>query len=260
MMRQQVLIALVGTVAICVAWNAQAATIEMSIDGGPAVSVPNYVIVSPDPDAGKIAIGTPGQDYFLYMLGDNSLLLSGVLDPDPSMNIAVAATDGGAPSTFSISIILPFTSPMVNPSQVYDSLTGTVLNGTAAGGVTVTALAPPGGIPVDDDNDTELQVFTLSSDGTNWQNVGLDAGPTTVIPLAANATGNYGSFTQGYVPTIDGGPWTHMRADFNFQLTGGGDSFNFTSMKTLVPEPGTLALALMSLAFGCILRRRAGTR
>jgi hypothetical protein len=130
----------------------------------------------------------------------------------------------------------------------------------AGGGVTVTALPPPAGMPVDGDRFTEVEVYTLSDDGgLTWKNVGLDLMPTTVVPLPVGNSGLTGDFNEGPIPTIAGGPWTHMRADVNFSLTGGGDIFTFNGAKTLVPEPGTLALLVLSLGV-CSLGRRSLVR
>src|SRR5690606_33213596 len=116
---------------------------------------------------------------------------------------------------------------------------------------------PPAGIPVDDDDIEEIQVFTLSTDGVNWQNVGLDQGPTTFVPLAPSTTGPYGVYNAGPIATIAGGPWKFMRADINFGLSGGGDSFSFNGAKVLSPEPGTMVLALLAMgSFGFIRRRK----
>jgi hypothetical protein len=117
--------------------------------------------------------------------------------------------------------------------------------------VTVTALAPPVGIPVDGDGITEIEVYTLSDDNmATWKNVGLDLMPTTVVPLPVGGSALTPSFSEGPIPTVAGGPWTHMRADVNFRLSGGGDIFTFNGAKILVPEPGSLLLALLCLV-GC---------
>src|SRR5438477_48906 len=87
---------------------------------------------------------------------------------------------GGDRFTFN----LPFSHAVSNPSVVYDSFTGSVTNGPVDNsGMNVTALGPPPGIPTDADGVTEMEVYTLSSDGgATWQNVGLDLGPSQFVP------------------------------------------------------------------------------
>jgi hypothetical protein len=183
---------------------------------------------------------------------------SGELDPDPSMFFSGAVIDTGAPTNFSFVFTMALAPTFSNPSVVQDSFSGAVTNGAAGGGVTVTALAPPAGIPVDGDGITEIEVYTLSDDGgATWKNVGLDLGPTTVVPLGPSASGLYGAYNEGPIATIAGGPWTHMRADINFRLSGGGDAFAFSGVKVLVPEPGSLLLAMLSLAGMWCMRRRS---
>jgi hypothetical protein len=214
-----------------------------------------YFEPSGDGYGGKWFIGQPGYDEWEWETqggesGDGgSVKLNGMLDPDPQIAFALTAVDFGAPSNFSFNFVLPLSPQVTNPSMVSDSLSGSVTNGPAAGGVTVTALAPPAGIPVDGDGVTELQVYTLSDDdASTWKNVGLDAGPTTVIsPLAGLGSGLYPAFNQGPTNTIAGGPWTHMRADLNFRLTGGGDTFTLNGAKVITPEPSTCALAMFAL-------------
>jgi hypothetical protein len=58
-------------------------------------------------------------------------------------------------------------------------------------------------------------------------------------------------------PPIAGGPWTHMRADINFGLSGGGDTFVFTGAKVLVPEPGALVIAISAAALVCLHRSQS---
>ena len=203
-------------------------------------------------------IGTPQTEVWEWETAEGRVRLEGILDPDPSVEFALAVTDFGAPSIFGFTFILPLAPVFPNPSVVFDSLAGAVTNGATAGGVTVTALAPPAGIPVDADGIPELQVYTLSDDGgLTWKNVGLDAGPTTVVPLGSFASGTYGAFNQGPIATIPGGPWTHMRVDLSFSLTGDGDAFVLSGAKVLVPEPGTVLLALFAAVALCCSRPRS---
>lgn len=267
MKRWQLLIALVAPIVLCIASSVCAEIIDMSIDQwrpGEGYEVTVFE------DDGRWVIGTadyPEYEWDTRNSGDingdgGTVELHGVLDPDPSITFGLFVTDFGAPSSFSFSFVLPLAPLVSNPSIVFDSLDGSVTNGFDAVGVTVTALAPPAGIPVDGDGVSELQVYTLSDDGgLTWKNVGLDAGPTTTVPLGSFGSGPYGTINQGPIATIAGGPWTHMRADINFMLSGGGDTFNFGGAKAFgppgsIPEPGTLLLAFLSLVALCFDRRR----
>jgi hypothetical protein len=201
----------------------------------------------------KIGYSDADQGY-TWETPEGEVTLSGILDPDPSLVFGGAVIDVGAPSSFSLSFVLPLTA---QGSMVRDSFSGSVTN-AAGSGVTVTALAPPAGIPPDGDGVTEVQVYTLSNDGgSTWMNVGLDQMPTTVVPLGVGNTASTGNFTGGPIPVIAGGPWTHMRADVNFRLTGGGDIFTFSGIKALVPEPSTFALLAVSWAMCTFVRRRS---
>jgi hypothetical protein len=234
---------------LCVEWSVQAATITVSIHNETPVVVPVHFA------GGEWRIGTPGNEQFTHQTADGRIQLVGALDPDPTIDFGAAVADFGTPSPFSFTFILPLVPPWPNPSEVKDSFSGSVTN-AAGSGVTVTALPPPVGIPVDGDGVTEVEVYTLSDDGgVTWQNVGLDLMPTTVVPLPVGDSGLTGAFNEGPIPTIAGGPWTHMRADINFSLTGGGDIFTFNGNKTLIPEPSTIALLALALG-ACGFRRR----
>jgi hypothetical protein len=245
-------IAVIATVAISFPAVMHAGSISITVDGQ---AVPKQVECEWVPTAeGGVWLVEP---YEWSNAESEVKFLGGVLDPDPVISFANSVIDFGAPSTFSFSIIMPLIPQVDYPSTVFDSLTGTVTNGNADAGVTVTALAPPAGIPEDGDGITELQVFTLSDDGgATWQNVGLDAGPTTFVPIAQFNSAPYGTYNQGPIPTIAGGPWTHMRADMNFRLSGGGDVFSFGGNKVLVPEPGTSVLAMLVISSMLFVRRR----
>jgi hypothetical protein len=255
MKRATLLIGLCAMIAFCASSVGRAATISVSIDGV-SQSVPNYFVPDEDGDGGVYHIGTPDGADFTWATSRGRITLGGELNPDPSLNFAAGVTDMGASSLFSFSFVLPLAPLVSNPSFVFDSLSGSVTNGAAAGGVTVTAVAPPPIIPLDGDGIDEIQVFSLSDDGgLTWKNVGLDAGPTTFVPLGSNNSGSYGAYNQGFIPTIAGGPWTHMRADVNFRLSGGNDTFAFTGVKVITPEPGTFVLALLSIAALVCARR-----
>jgi hypothetical protein len=239
-----------------------AATIDMSIvtetpEGTTTYTAPCPVYYSHDADGRPVyKVGySSGDQGYTWETPEGVVSMKGILDPDPMMLFGGAAIDFGAPSSFSFTFILPLAA---QGTIVRDSFSGSVTN-AAGPGVTVTALPPPAGIPVDGDGITEVQVYTLSNDGgASWTNVGLDLMPTTVVPLPVGGSALTPAFSAGPIAAPAGGPWTDMRADVNFRLTGGGDIFTFNGAKLLVPEPGTLALLIMSLAACCFGRRRIG--
>jgi hypothetical protein len=243
-------------------FSLQAATIDMTLvtetqEGTTTYMAPCPVYYTHGTDGKAVyIIGYSDDDQgYTWETPEGNVTLKGVLDPDPIMNFGGAVIDFGAPSNFSFVFTLPLTA---QGTLVRDSFSGSVTNAAGAG-VTVTALAPPVGIPEDGDGITEVQVYTLSNNnGATWNNVGLDLMPTTVVsPLGVGNTASTGDFDEGPIPVIAGGPWTHMRADVNFRLTGGGDIFTFSGVKALVPEPSALALLAMSLGMYCFNRRRS---
>lgn len=247
MKRWQLLLAVVFTLVFSFQQIVDAATITVSIHNEVPVPVPVHFA------GGEWRVGAPGNEVFTHQTANGSIQLVGALDPDPFITFGAAVTDIGTPSPFSFTFILPLAA---QGSLVRDSFVGSVTN-AGGPGVTITALAPPAGIPVDADGITEVEVYTLSDDGgTTWQNVGLDLMPTTT-PTLVGGSGVTPVFSEGPIATIAGGPWTHMRADVNFSLTGGGDVFSFSGSKRLVPEPGTFALLVVSLAMFCFGRRLA---
>jgi hypothetical protein len=249
------LVALVS--AYFTAANVEAASISVSIDGA-SVNVPVQQGIKPNGQ--PIFFINTEEEPFVYETANGRVILGGALDPDPSIIFGGLAFDFGAPSIFGLTFVLPLAPTVSNPSFVRDSFSGSVTNGPPPqldGGVTVTALPPLAGVPVDADGITEMEVYTLSDDGgVTWKNVGLDLGPSATIPLAPIASGLYPAFNAGPIATIPGGPWTHMRADVSFMLSGGGDIFTFNGAKILVPEPGTLMLAVLAVVAVCGCRRR----
>lgn len=260
MKKWQLLNAVVVMSMLCALANAQPASLSVSI-GDDHKDVPLRYIEHPNGN-GHWEIGDVPGKRFQFETEEGRIELEGMLDPDPVLFFNGVAFDFGGASSFGYIFTMPLLPAYSNPSIVLDSFSGSVTNGATAGSVTVTALPPPAGIPVDGDLVTEMQVYTLSDDGGfTWKNVGLDLGPTkTISPLAGFASGVYGEFNEGPIPTIAGGPWTHMRADVNFMLSGGGDVFTFNGAKQLVPEPSTFVLAMMLLGAFCWRRRRLSSR
>jgi hypothetical protein len=242
--------------------HVSAATIDMTI----VTETPEGTITYSAPcpvyeifEDGYVEWGIGYSDYdkgYTWETPEGKVTLRGKLDPDPMMVFGGAVVDFGAPSNFGFVLSMPL---LEQGTMVRDSFAGTVTN-AAGPGVTVTALPPPAGIPVDGDGITEVEVYTLSNDsGASWQNVGLDLMPTTTPPLIGGS-GVVGPFSEGPNPVIAGGPWTHMRADVNFRLTGGGDIFTFNGLKALVPEPSALAMFCLMLASCCCSRRAIAHR
>jgi hypothetical protein len=188
-------------------------------------------------------------ENFTFSNAEAGIMLSTELIPDPTISYGISVIDFGAPSSFTFSFQLPI-GP-TSPTAVIASTSGSVTNGTDAGEVTVTALPPLQGVPVDSDGIDELQVFTVSSDGgATLINVGLDLGPTTSVPLGAGESGIYGAFNEQGAGV--GGPFNFMRVDVNFSLSGGGDIFTLNGSKILVtataaPEPSTPILLGLGL-------------
>jgi hypothetical protein len=252
MKRREILAALIAIILVCTSSSLRAATVTLSIDGTSSGPLPTYV------EDGVFIIGTPTSGGHTFTAGGpngGTIHVSGALDPDPSIFFASGVTDTGAASTFGYSFVLPLAPQPTNPQSVQDSLAGGVTNGVGTGSVTIDAL-PPGALPVDADGITELMVYWLSDDGgTTWKNVGMDNGPDATIPAGSSVSTSYGFFNQGPLPAPAGSPWTHMRVDLNFGVSGGGDKFNFTGSAILVPEPGALILALLGMASAFAMRR-----
>jgi hypothetical protein len=253
MNKWQLLLAVVFLSVVCLQFGVEAATITVSIHNEAPVLVPVHL-------AGKEwRVGTPGNEMFTHETAQGKIQLVGALDPDPMITFGAAVTDFGAPSDFSFVFNLPLVPVVASESLALDSFSDSVTN-AAGPGVLITALPPPAGIPVDGDGITELEVFTLSNDGgVTWQNVGLDLMPTTNVPLGVGNSGNSPAFNEGPITVTPTLPWTNMRADVNFRLSGGGDIFTFNGAKVLIPEPGTLTLLWVALA-ACYLGRRQSVR
>lgn len=265
MNRQLWLVAAILIVLLSSYSNLQAGTLpslpalfSAGVDGEQVTLQPVY-----DPNALGEGQGAYIIDGYQYQTptgpeGDGgSINLSGYMDPDPTVLFSGAVVDFGAPSNFTFTFILPLAPLVSNPSVVFDTLSGSATD-SGNNGVTLTPILPPAGISEDGDGVPEIQVFSLSSNGgATWQNVDLDEGPAAVFPGGA-ISATYGPFAEGPIPTIPGGPWTHMRADISFRLSGFGDAFTFSGRKDLlaVPEPGTLVLSAFSLIAFFVSRRR----
>ena len=117
---------------------------------------------------------------------------------DPFISYGIAVVDTGAPSAFSFTFNNPISPEIIGPNQVESSMSLSATDGGTlmANGVTVTALAPPAGIPVDGDGITELQVTTVS-DGVVRQNIGHDLGGPSVTFPNPHESNTWGPFNEG---------------------------------------------------------------
>lgn len=168
-------------------------------------------------------------------------------DQDPLISYGIAVMDFGAPSAFSFSFVTPII-PVVGPNAVTGSASFSVTDG-GDGAVTLTALNPPGFVPVDGDANIEFQVATVFD--AAWANIGRDVGLSQGFGGGSSSSPPYNEAGAGPVSWIG---WNQLRIDLNFQLSGGGDiaTMNGSASINPVPEPTTLLLVgagLVALGF-----------
>jgi len=216
-------------------------TIEITIDGQAAGSP----VAVEDTTTGVWFV----EDYY-YGDSRGSYTLNLTMDPDPVLIYAIATTDFGAPSVFGFSFGLPIV-PTAAPGLVEHTESSNTQDPANNGGTPVTALPPPGGIPVDGDLVTEQFVYTLSQNGgVTFLNAGLDIRPSFVgaFPSDTQAAINLGPIAG----PAAAGFYDFMRVDVNYSMSGAGDQYNWNGKATVVPEPTTaalLGLGLGGLAF-----------
>lgn len=181
-------------------------------------------------------------------------VVSGVLDPDPSISYGIAVTDFGAPTTFSFI----FTTPILPTSGVVTGSVSAGLTDTTGDGVSITPAAALG----DPDGDTiaELQVNEVGVGGPAvFTNMGVDVGSAMSFgPGIPGANHVYGPFAEGPIAG-PAGVWTSLQSRVSFTLSGGGDIASVTGFASIVPEPSTMALVAigaMSILGRLALRRR----
>lgn len=181
-------------------------------------------------------------------------IVSGVLDPDPSIAWGIAVTDFGAPTTFTFTFTTPIV-PTGNPSVVAGSVSGGLTDATG-NGVSITpdvALGDPDG-----DTVSELQVNEVGVGGPPvFTNMGVDVGGAVAFgPGVPGANYIYGPFTSGPIAGPPG-VWTSLQSRVSFTLSGGGDIASLTGFASIVPEPGSMVIVAMgALALAGIARRR----
>jgi hypothetical protein len=190
-----------------------------------------------DPESGEYMWSTQTDEY--------SVMVSGIMDPDPSIAYGLAVVDFGAPSTFGFVFFTPIVATGA-PNVVTASLVGGLTDFTGDG----VSIAPALGQPT-------LQVAEVFAPATN---MGVDVGPA--FAAGAGAAGSfyaYGPYAAGPIAGPGPGPWTGLSTSTSFTLSGGGDVAALTGFASieLIPEPSTIALiALAGLGIAGMLRRR----
>jgi uncharacterized protein (TIGR03382 family) len=180
-----------------------------------------------------------------------ALILSGTLDPDPSISYGISVTDFGAPSGFGFLFSTPIIFTAV-PNLVNSSVAG-ALNDNTGNGISITPTL------ADDDGDAlaELQIAELSVGGP-FTNMGIDVGLANAHgPGLPGAFYTYGPYAEPSQP----GPiaaWSTLQIRLGFTLSGGSDIAVLTGRaEIVVPEPSSIMLALVgAVGLAWQVRRR----
>jgi len=212
--------------------------------------------------------GSEGGKPSWYMDGpwespDGTLKFSGLFEPDPFISYTFAATDVGAPSTFSFTMTMPIATTG-SPNVVDSSISGGLTDGSANNGQAITP-APALGDP-DGDTISEMQIAEVSTTGGagTYVNMGVDVGPAFSDPAGPPNSPSYGppaGFSAG-PQTGPVGTWNFMRIRLSFSLAGGGDSAALTGRATIeetgdIPEPSSLVLGLIASSLMGLYYRRS---
>jgi len=167
---------------------------------------------------------------------------------DPFITYGFAIIDTGAPNTFSYTFSTPII-PIIGANVVKSSFSASTTDG-GTNGVTLTALAPPVGIPVDSDGTEEIQVTTLS-DGAVRNNFGLDLGPSAIL---SESSSTVGPFNEGPAAgPVSATAWNELRIDVNFQASGSGDIYTMNGRSEVIPTPNVPEFPTMALPAALIV-------
>lgn len=189
--------------------------------------------------------GLWGLNFFVEVPAEFRIMMTGVVNPDPSVSYGLAVTDFGAPSSFGFSISSPIAA-VTAPTEVIASIDGG-LNDFTGNGVSITPTL------ADSDGDSFAEVQVASA-GVPLENMGVDVGLAASLgPGPAGAQYVYGPYTTPITVGPSNGPYTTLKVDVGFMLSGGGDIAALTGRAEIaedggiVPEPGSLALAGLGL-------------
>ena len=188
-----------------------------------------------------------GEPSWTIRTDEFEVMLSGELNPDPSIAYGIAAVDFGAPTAF----LFGFFTPIV-PTGAPNTVTGSIVGGLTdftGDGVSLTPLA------------ATTQVSEVQAAATN---MGVDVGAAFAAgPAAPGSFYGYGPFASGPKPGPGPGPWTAMLVTTGFTLSGNGDIAALTGFSSIVEDvvPEPLTLGLLGLGLGAVVyvrrRRRA---
>lgn len=171
---------------------------------------------------------------------------------DPQVSYGLALIDPGTPSTFAFTFNSPINPVIAGPNLVRSSMSLSATDG-GSNGVTVTALAPPAGIPDDADGVTEMQVTTVS-DGSVSDNIGLDLGGPGITFPGSTQSGTWGPFNEGFISgPVSATGWNNLQLDINFQGSGGGDIYTLNGRSDIVKPPAIPEFPVMGLPAALII-------
>ncbi len=209
------------------------------------------VVPNPEDEGKTYLLG--GEEGFSYQTSEYLISGAGLFDPDPEISYGLAVIDFGAPTSFGFQFGQPIV-PIPAPGVASHTYSGSLTDG-GSGSVTLTALAPPGGVPVDTDGTPEMSVYTLSTDGgATLLSAELDLGTTLVV---GGASSLHGPFNPPAIPGPAGsGSYDYMQVDVNFSLSGGGDLYTSNGRAVIIPEPTAAVIAGMGLLGLSAFRRR----
>jgi hypothetical protein len=208
-------------------------TAQVRIDGD-VINIPAEF----DPSEGGYVFGPYGET----VAGGRLVNLDALWDPDPQLDYGFSFIDTGAPSTVTVTFLLPMVPPLAAATSVRAQISGSITD-RVENGVSITPVA---GDP-DGDGIGEIQVMEL---GLPFVNAGVDVGPAASFTPASSMSSHtalYGPHSDGPQLGPPGGPFTVMRVTTSFTGSGDGDAYAFRGNAFAIPEPSTWVLTLMGV-------------